>query len=49
MRKDFVQGRTKDRRKDHTGLMSQPGKRCGVEDEEKSLGTSRHECPEDDL
>ena len=38
--KDFVWGRMKDRRKGCTGLTSRPGRRHGVEDEEKSLGTS---------
>ena len=30
----------KDGRRDHIGLVSRPGRRRGVEDEEKSLGTS---------
>ena len=31
---------TKDKRKDHIGLMSRLGRRCEVGDEEKFLGTS---------
>ena len=39
MERDFVRGRTKDGRRDHIGLASQLGRRHGVVDEEKSLGT----------
>ena len=40
MGRGFVQERMKDERRGHIGPASRPGRRCVVEDEGKSLGTS---------
>ena len=43
--KDYVQGRTKDEKRDHTGQVNQPGRRREVGGEGKFLGTSCDGCP----